>query len=34
MENILMLVPVSGVLALLFALVLTNKINKVDAGTD
>mgnify|MGYP003582678404 FL=1 len=29
-----MLAPVSGVLALLFALVLTNRINKVDVGND
>ena len=34
MENIIMLAPVSGVLALLFALVLTNRINKVDVGND
>ncbi len=32
MNSILMLAPVSGVLALLFALMLTNKIKKVDVG--
>ncbi len=32
MNSILMLAPISGVLALLFALVLTNKIKKVDVG--
>lgn len=34
METILMLTPIAGVLALLFAVVLANKINKVDAGTE
>lgn len=32
MNNILMLAPISGVLALLFALMLTNRIKKVDVG--
>ncbi|MGB5823001.1 MAG: sodium-translocating pyrophosphatase [Proteocatella sp.] len=34
METILMLTPIAGVLALLFAIMLANKINKVDAGTE
>ena len=34
MNSILMLVPIAGILALLFALMLTNKINKVDVGNE
>lgn len=34
MNNILMLAPISGVLALLFALMLTNRIKKVDVGNE
>ena len=34
MEGLLMVVPVLGIVALLFAAYLASKVNKQDAGTD